>query len=358
MRVFRIAVTGGPCALKTKSIKAIEEHIKQKYSYPVFLLEETATDLIKNVMHPNDYGDDRNFQPVVFRFQTAKEEALLKKINNECDEDHCVMICDRGILDNKAYLPTQKDFDMILEKYGYNEINILDSYDLVLDLISTANSIYGDYGTDNNKERYEKGEFARFLDAKTTNAWIGHRNLEIIDCKPTPEEKIEDILQKIDNFLDKKEAKKQNKYMIDICNSDFSIYNDDNSKVIDIEEYDLLNPFDGKYTFTKRTYKGSSSYLIRYTEEHDGKEKVLCDTATSERIFNNLVKAESSKLISIKRRLVFAKDKKIYNIDFYNENEAYLVIDGDIKDYDLPSNIKLSVSKFVEKSDKILKKAL
>ena len=61
MRVFRIAVTGGPCALKTKSIKAIEEHIKQKYSYPVYFLEETATDLIKNVMHPNDYGDDSNY---------------------------------------------------------------------------------------------------------------------------------------------------------------------------------------------------------------------------------------------------------------------------------------------------------
>ncbi len=358
MRVFRIAVTGGPCALKTKSIKAIEEHIKQKYSYPVYLLEETATDLIKNFAHPNDYGDVRNFQAAVFRFQTSKEEDLLKKINEECKGERCVMICDRGILDNKAYLPTQKDFDRIVEKYGYNEISILDSYDLVLDLISTSNSIYGNYGTDNNKERFEKDEIARLLDIKTTNAWIGHRNLEIIDCMPTPEEKIANILDKIDNFLDKKEEKKQNKYMIDIYTSDFTIYNDDNSKLIDIEEYDLLNPFDGKYTFIKRTYKGSSSYLFKYTEEVDGREKVLCDTAISERIFNNLVKSESSKLISIKRRLVFAKDKKIYNIDFYNDNEAYLVIDGDIKDYDLPPNIKLSVSKFVEKSDKILKKAL
>lgn len=358
MKIYKIAVTGGPCALKTKSIQAIENHLKEKYSLPVFLLEETATDLIKNIIHPDDCTDVRNFQTLVFGTQTSKEQELREKIESEYDFYQCVVICDRGILDNKAYLPSQKDFDKILDQYNYSEIKILDSYDLVIDLISTANSEYGNYGKDNNKERFESNEFARLLDIKTTNAWVAHRNLEIIDCKPTEKEKIDSILKVIDNYFGERENKKQNSYKIDTSNSDFSIYNDENSKLIDIEEYKLDNPFEGKYTFIRRSYKGEDSYLMHFTENIKGKDRVIFDGPISRTAFCRLVRKERCDLLSKKKRLTFAKDKKIYNIDFYNDNEAYLVIDGDIKDYDLPSYIKLSDEKNVEKSDKILKKAL
>lgn len=358
MKIYKIAVTGGPCALKTKSIQAIEKHLREKYSLPVFFLEETATDLIKNIIHPNDYKDSRNFQPLVFEYQVSKEQELREKIVNNYNFYQCVVICDRGILDNKAYLPCQKDFDKILDEYNYSEIKILDSYDLVIDLISTANSEYGNYGKDNNKERFENDEFAKKLDIKTTNAWVAHRNLEIVDCKPTEEEKINNILKIIDSYFGEREVKIQNSYKIDTSSSDFSIYNDDNSKLINIEEYELNNPFNGNYTFIRRSYKGEDSYLMHFTENIKGKDRVIFDGPITRTAFCRLVRKERCDLLSKKRRLTFANDKKIYNIDFYSNNEAYLVIDGDINDYDLPSYIKLSDKKNIEKSNKILKKTL
>ena len=65
------------------------------------------------------------------------------------------------MLDNRAYLPLY-DFEKLLDKYNYKELDILSKYDLVIDLISTATLKQDAYI--NDEARSESPEVSALLD--------------------------------------------------------------------------------------------------------------------------------------------------------------------------------------------------
>jgi len=86
-------------------------------------------------------------------------------------------LCDRGMVDNAAYL----------DAYGWNHIsttllsnprNALGQYDAVFHLVTAAKGAESFYRqTDVRKESIG---IAKELDSKTLSAWINHPNLHII----------------------------------------------------------------------------------------------------------------------------------------------------------------------------------
>lgn len=101
----KIVLTGGPCARKTTALSKIEEDLTEK-GYYVFIVSESATELIKGGIKP--FGDCPidiyEFQKYILEYQLCKEKVYEKAAAALPEEKKCVIIYDRGIMDNQAYI--------------------------------------------------------------------------------------------------------------------------------------------------------------------------------------------------------------------------------------------------------------
>lgn len=196
--VKKIVLTGGPCAGKSSSLELIENYLRDN-NYIVYIVQESATELIKSGIKP--YGEDGlnndYFQDVLFKYQLEKEkliENIAETINVEKD---IIIIYDRGLLDNKAYIGQQL-YNKLLKKYNFTEKEILDRYDLVIHLETGAKN--NNYNKDNSA-RSENLEDAIELDNKTFDAWKNHKNLIKVKCRENFEEKQKEMLNIIDKNI-------------------------------------------------------------------------------------------------------------------------------------------------------------
>ena len=155
--VKRIVLTGGPCAGKTSILSKIEQSLLER-GYKVFIVRESATELINGGITPHQSGVGMlNFQRLILVYQYQKEEIYNQAVLDTKDKD-IVIIYDRGILDNKAYISELEFNDLLYDlslQFGkrINESTILDRYDMVIHLVTSAYS--SQYTLENNKARYE-----------------------------------------------------------------------------------------------------------------------------------------------------------------------------------------------------------
>lgn len=202
MNIYKIALTGGPCAGKTSVLKGIKELLEQD-GYHVITVPETATYLIANGTPPlpnEEHG--RKFQDLVLKAQITKEKIAIDYCTNtlETQKDFfkgkkgIVIICDRGIMDNRAYL-SQVDYDNMLYRHNLNELELLYSYDLAINLVSLATTNKEMYALDGI--RYETVEMAALRDEITSSSWLLHPNLHMI--KPT--DNIDDKINLVHNII-------------------------------------------------------------------------------------------------------------------------------------------------------------
>ena len=181
MDIYKIVLTGGPCAGKTTVINQIRKELSKDYY--IVTIPETATELINSGILPdNNKEHTLKFQEIVLFSQMLKEcnalEYLESLKQNNIDfikqKKGMIILYDRGIMDNRAYLSHQ-DYNDLLAHNELNELEVMDRYDLVIDLISTATTKPEVYGL--NGVRYETIEEAAYKDELTSGAWLLHRNL-------------------------------------------------------------------------------------------------------------------------------------------------------------------------------------
>ena len=202
--VKKIVLTGGPGAGKSSSLDLIKNYLKE-LGYFILVVNESATELINSGIKP--FGVNKlsmfNFQDVILNYQLEKEKIIENTAKNFIEDD-VIIIYDRGLLDNKAYIG-QEEFDKLLEKYNLKEINLLNRYDLVICLETGAKSKY--YRTDNNSARSESKEEAIKMDNKTFEAWKNHNNLFRVKCFEDFCDKQNEIIKIIDIALNKNSIK-------------------------------------------------------------------------------------------------------------------------------------------------------
>lgn len=201
--IKKIVLTGGPCAGKTRVLPKIREFLTGM-GYRVFVVSESATELINGGITPHEDGMGLfNFQKLIILYQYQKEE-LFNKVLKMYQEEDVIIIYDRGIMDNKAYIP-DNEFDTLLDylsgEIGVNidEQNILSRYDMVIHLVTSAGK--RGYSLESNKARYESESIAISLDKKTMAAWEKHNNLNVVASTDNFEDKINSVLDIINNFL-------------------------------------------------------------------------------------------------------------------------------------------------------------
>lgn len=345
MNIYKIALTGGPCAGKTSVVENVAKMLEEE-GYYVITIPETAASLIKSKMPPQ--GSKKHalkFQELVLLAQTTKEQitkAYCQSIidNNEellKEKKGIIILCDRGIIDNRAYL-SQRDYDNLLKQYQYNELEILDTYDLVINLISTATAKPEEYKL--NGIRYEKVEDAAKRDELTSGSWLLHRNLKVIMPTDTIEEKYNIVFSQIIDFIENKQNNETISFEVDKEKSDFSSFNEDNSRRIKITSFFIKNPNNSKFILDRRQSGENVSFLITQLSNNTPtteSKPINYDT------YNELLKLNLLEKISEEDILYF----------IYNGNYFSIVQDNsEMRLYSSPDNI-LNIPKGI-----VLKKTL
>jgi predicted ATPase len=134
-RITKIVLTGGPAAGKTTLISRILKEFKQDDGWKVITIPETATELISG-FGIKPFGNCMSmlaFQDFVIADQIHKETLALKAAQI-VPEDNVLIIYDRALMDDKAYI-TDAEFVQTLAKFGRTEDNVLANYDAVLHLV-------------------------------------------------------------------------------------------------------------------------------------------------------------------------------------------------------------------------------
>lgn len=312
MKIIKIVLTGGPCAGKTTALSSITKYLKENNIH-IITVPETASELILNNQVPINNGTTYNFQSLVLKKQLSKEQIAEDYINDVLKSTRtCVIIYDRGILDNKAYLNNRVDINRLLEKYNLTEIGVLDSYDLVLDLLSLATCKKDAYNF-SNKARMEDVESAEKVDRKTSLAWIAHRNLKIIDSSVSLEEETEIILSYIKELLEGNQIKNKRKFIVDDSLSDYKIYNENNSETLYITDF-FIKVEDANYNYvvSRREHNNDVSYVYSVYSEEGGKRKYTYDKKITEEEYYELL---------INNRIIRKENRK--EINFYDNRQKY-----------------------------------
>ena len=198
--ITRIVLTGGPAAGKTTLISRIFKEFKSEDGWKVITIPETATDLIAGFgIRP--FGNCISmelFQYFVVSDQLHKEKMALAGAEL-VPEDKILIIYDRAVMDDKAYV-SDEDFKKTIEHFGKTEDEILAGYDAVLHLSTCAKGAEYAYNL-GNAARSESIEEARHLDDLTLRAWSRHPARYIIDNSEDFEAKIDRAISQIYRIL-------------------------------------------------------------------------------------------------------------------------------------------------------------
>lgn len=314
--IKKIVLTGGPGSGKTTVIESIKKNFGGKYK--VIVVDETASYLINMGLRP--FGDNHidmvDFQELVLKTQLSKEEMVDRAVE-VLPEDNIIIIYDRGLLDNCAYINAE-EFQEVLsrldKKHTINEF--LERYDLIINLVSRKDF----YTTDNNPARSEAVDEALKLGSKTLAAWVGHNNIKIVSPKDDIDEKIKEVLNHINELLQEKQVKRQAKYLIDLDTLNKE-YLESISKRANITQ-DYLESSDSIEKRLRKTEMSgvtTYSYTVFKTLE-DGRKIKVSDESISEKLYEKLLefKDENKETIT-KQRYYFPYEDEYFTLDIIGD---------------------------------------
>ena len=135
MEISKIVITGGPCAGKTTAMSWIQKSFSQM-GYTVLFVPETATELILGGVAPWTCGTNADYQKCQLELQIEKEK-IFEQAAETMSAEKILIVCDRGVLDNKAYM-SEAEFAQTIEYIGANEVELRDNYDAVFHLVTAA----------------------------------------------------------------------------------------------------------------------------------------------------------------------------------------------------------------------------
>jgi thymidylate kinase len=189
--IYKICITGGPCAGKTTAMAQIQEKLREM-GIRVYVVPEAAT-LVANGggfidSAKMDTHQSIKLHSVLIRYIMDMEDHFVNLATlNDAPDDIAVVLCDRGAMDPSAYMK-KEEWQALLDEHGWNCVNLRDKrYDGVIHMVTAADGADQHYTLENNKARYETTvELARAQDQKLRDAWVGHPSFVIInnkDCK-------------------------------------------------------------------------------------------------------------------------------------------------------------------------------
>lgn len=374
MKIVKVVLTGGPGGGKTSVLNAIKNLTITEEGYKNIIklgdkkiklvtISETATELISSGIPPTEAERIYDFQDILFEIQKSKEESSIKSLRFGYDTDIILFLYDRGLLDGMAYLDKKGEFEDIMASKDVKELDILDKYDLVVDLLSTATCAPEKYGFESNEARFEDVEWAKSVDRKTSAAWVGHRNMKLFDSGVSLEEEVNNVIEYLKDYILNGSNIEKEEYFIENSPVSFSKYNDVNSRRINVVnthiDFGIDNVVDT--ILVKRTYRGYSTYFLQFVTKGSEKARIIKDERIDENTYKRLLTRYDIKNVEEKKELSFVEGKHLYKVSFYNDFTTLEVEKGlDNEEIIIPKDIKIirKIRDFSEKSELASKKVL
>ena len=314
-QITRIVLTGGPCAGKTTALSWIKNDFTRK-GYAVLIVPETATELITGGVAPWTCSSNMKYQQFQMKLQLEKEKIFLEAAEG-MKEDRILVVCDRGCLDNKAYMDPL-EFSGVLAGLDLSEVELRDSYDAVFHLVTAAKGAVDFYTTANNEARSESVEQAAALDDKLIAAWTGHPHLRVIDNTADFETKMKRLLSEISSFLGEPEPFEiERKFLIRY--PDLSWLDSlDNCEKIEIIQTYLRSKNDEEVRVRQRGADGHFVYYETRKRTLSGARRVEVEKRLSrDEYIRRLLDADTRKKQIRKTRYCLTWDNQYYEIDIY-----------------------------------------
>ena len=315
MEMTRIVITGGPCAGKSTAMSWIQNTFTQM-GYTVLFVPETATELITGGVAPWTCGSNIAYQTCQFRLQLSKEE-VFRQAAETMDVPKVLIVCDRGALDNKAYM-TGEEFAQVLAGLGTNEIELRDNYDAVFHLVTAAKGAEEFYTTANNAARRETPEEAACLDDKLISAWTGHPHLRVIDNSSNFEDKMKRLTAEISSFLGEPEPFEiERKFLIEYPDLDW-LRSIPNCRCVQIIQTYLKSDAEEEVRVRQRGADGHYLYFQTTKRKVSERKRVEIERRLSEREYLSLLmNADTSRHQIRKDRYCLTYGNQYFEIDVY-----------------------------------------
>jgi len=315
MEITKIVITGGPCAGKTTAMSRIQKEFTEK-GYKVLFVSETATELISGGVAPWTCGTNVEYQKCQLSLQLEKER-IFEQAARTMNADKILIVCDRGALDNKAYM-SDEEFSKAISHLGTNEVELRDGYDAVFHLVSAAKGAEEFYTTANNSARTETAEQAAALDDKLISAWTGHPHLRVIDNSTCFEDKIKRLITEISTFLGEPEPFEiERKFLIEYPDIEWLESNPTCRRIEIIQTY-LKGADNEEIRVRQRGIDGNYIYFQTVKRKVTEVKRVEVERRLSQSEYLKLLmEADTTKRQIRKTRYCLTYNNQYFEIDIY-----------------------------------------
>ena len=351
-------VTGGPCAGKTTGMSWIQNEFT-KLGYKVLFIPETATELIGGGVAPWTCGSNIDFQKSLIELQMAKEK-VFEQAGCTMNADKVLIVCDRGLMDNKVYM-NEQEFDRICREFNTDEVRLRDDYDAVFHLVTAAKGAEEYYTTENNSARTESIEAAAVLDDRLIDAWTGHPHLRVIDNTAGFEDKMKNLLTEIRTFLGEPEPFEiERKYLIEYPDIDY-LNTISNCRKVEIIQTYLKSDDGDEVRVRQRGENGSYIYTKTIKKKVSDVKRIEIEKRLSkDEYLELLMDTDSNKRPIRKTRYCLMNDNQYFEIDVYPfwDDKAIAEIELKSEDEEIHFPKELKVIKEVTEDDNYKNSAL
>jgi CYTH domain-containing protein/thymidylate kinase len=325
-------LTGGPCAGKTTALSKLRNKFMD-IGFHVYILPETATLFnqagveIANIEHSRLIEIEIN----ILLFQIEMETRFEAMARNS--PLPVIIICDRGVLDVKAYLK-EEDWQAIIKTVGITETTLRDSrYAAVFHLVTAAKGAEAHYSLENNQSRTEGLEKTREIDEKLLEAWIGHPHLRVFDNTSDFDHKMDRVIQEMSNLLGLPEPVEiERKFLVEI-DMGFPVFYSKS----EIEQTYLIAGEQEERRVRKRGMNGNFCYsMTKKKSNNSGEGRIETERSITADEYSDLLKEKDTDRRTIKKiRRCFVWDSQYFELDrFIQPDLPYLImeIEGKLKD--------------------------
>ena len=341
--VVKVVVTGGPCAGKSTAMSWIQNAFTER-GWRVLFVPETATELITGGVTPWTCRENLDFQKCQMKLQLAKE-AVFREATAAMDAEKVLIVCDRGMLDNKAYM-TEAEFSRLCAELHISEDALRDRYDAVFHLVTAAKGAEEAYTFANNAARYETVEQAVALDDRIIAAWTGHPHLRVIDNTTAFEEKLERLLHEILTFLgEPKPLGIEHRFLIEYPDVAW-LESLPNCRRVEISETYLLSGPNEEVRIRQRGADGHFFYYETVNKPVDGSNRgELEHKLTQKEYLKRLADADPARRPIHKTRYCLVYRGQYFEIDLFPFWPDRVLLEVELSDenasVDLPQPLKV-----------------
>ena len=342
MKLSKIVITGGPSAGKTTAMSWVQNAFT-KLGYTVLFVPETATEFITGGVAPWTCGTNLDYQKVQMELQLTKER-LFEKAARTMKGEKILIVCDRGAIDNRAYM-NDEEFAAVLREVGKTEEELLESYDAVFHLVSAAKGAEEFYTLANNAARYESVSQAVEMDDRLIRAWKGSPRHYVIDNSVELREKLKKLIAQIRDFLGEPAPPEiERKFLVQMPDLT-ALEKLPGFRRVEIEQAYLKNLAEEKIRVRKWVEDGRAIYYKTLRRRVNGR-KLEVEERLSQRAYKELLEEAGDSLQLLRKtRYTLSYEGQLFQLNVYPfwQDQALVKIElneenGEVR---LPPELKL-----------------